>query len=399
MVVGLGALLLLVGSGGVAGQPPEPTDRLGPARFYPLDLQALANQKREEDFHQDHFRGNNLAALAAGEHRLLGIPFQIGDGVLQLGSKLIPGKPAKITGIEIGKKFTTLYLLHAAAYSVDEGEVPIGSYTLHYGDGTTRTIPIVNGKDVCGWYKRPSAPEPSRGKVAWEGTNEYASLRGARIRLFLSTWKNPKPGTAVTNIDYASAMTKCAPFCVAITATEPLKAPVGARPATADDLERLWQQLAGDGNQACDAVEALAGVPGQAIPFLRARLRAAQSTAVEKKVGMFITRLDDDDFSVREKATGELEKLGPEALPQLRRSLDGTMSLEARLRAERLVEKIKAAKPTDDQRRLQEALLVFELIASAEARKVLEEVSRGSAGAWLAPEAQASLKQLAGRKD
>jgi hypothetical protein len=406
--VGLGALFLLLVPSGVPGQPPEPARGLRPVRFYPIDLQGLANQKRKADFHQRGpgapgrfvpLPGNNLAALASGEHRLLGVPFQVGAGVLQLGGKSLPDRPARITGIKVGKKFTTLHILHATAFSVDEADVPIGNYTLHYADGTTRTIPIVNGTDVRGWWKRPRAPEPSRGKVAWEGSNDYVSRIGARIRLFKSTWRNPRPGTAVVRIDYASAMTKCAPFCVAITAAEPLKARVVAGPVGRGDLKRLWQHLAGDGDQASDAVETLAGVPGQAIPFLSAQLRAARSPAVEKKVGLLISRLDDDDFAVREKATAELEKLGLEALARLRRSLDRPISLEARRRAERLVEKLKTAKPTAEQKRLQGALLVFELIATAEARKVLEEASRGSAGAWLAPEAQAALKRLAARKD
>jgi hypothetical protein len=168
---------------------------------------------------------------------------------------------------------------------------------------------------------------------------------------------------------------------------------------TGRDLERLWQQLASAGNRAADAVETLAGVPRQALPFLRAQLRAAGSPAAAKKVALLITQLDDDDFSVREKATAELEKRGLEALARLRRSLDRPISLEARRRAERLVAKLKTAKPTAAQKRLQGALLVLELIATAEARKVLEEASRGSAGAWLAPQAQASLKRLVARKD
>jgi hypothetical protein len=399
VVVGLAALLLLFLSCGVHSQPPEPAGRPGPARFYPLDLQALANQKRKDDFHQNNLAGNNLDALASGEHRLLGIPFQVGEGVLQLGSKVLPDKPKKINGIKVGKKFTSLHILHATAYSVNEKEVAIGSYTLNYEDGSTQTIPIVNGKDVRGWWKRPLAPEPSHGKVAWEGANDYVKGIGAGIRLFMLTWKNPKPGTTVVSVDYASTMTNCAPFCVAITAAEPLKARAVAGPMTAGDLEQLWKQLASDGNQASDAVETLAGVPEQAIPFLNARLRAVQAPAVEKKIAMLITRLDDKNFSVREKATGELEKLGPEPFPQLRRSLDQPISLEVRYRIKHLLEKLKIAKLTADQKRLQRTLLVFELIATVEGRQVLEEVAKGSAGAWLAPEAQASLKRLARMKD
>jgi hypothetical protein len=63
------------------------------------------------------------------------------------------------------------------------------------------------------------------------------------------------------------------------------------------------------------------------------------------------------------------------------------------------VEKLKALRPTPDQRRSEEALLVLEVIANAEARAVLVEVSQGAAGEWLAPKARASLKRLAASKD
>jgi hypothetical protein len=82
VVVGMGALLLLSAPNGVHGQPQEPAGSLGPMRFYPLDLQPLANQKRKADFHQTNLPGNNLDALASGEHRLLGVPLQVGEGVL-----------------------------------------------------------------------------------------------------------------------------------------------------------------------------------------------------------------------------------------------------------------------------------------------------------------------------
>jgi hypothetical protein len=191
------------------------------AKFNPLDFQALANHKRKDNFHSGKYPGNTLESLSAGEHRLLKIPFQIGEGVLQLGSTELQDKPAKITGIKVGKKLTNLHLLHAAAYFLEQ-EVPIGSYTVHFADGTSETIPIVNGKDVTDWWKYPFSKAPTSGKVAWEGTNQGAKEFDATLWLFLTTWKNPRPNTSVTSMDFASTMdTRCAPFCVAITAEEP----------------------------------------------------------------------------------------------------------------------------------------------------------------------------------
>lgn len=186
--------------------------------FIPLDLQAKTNHKRKDSFQRGRYPGNTLASLPSGEQTFHGITFQVGEGVIQLGSTQLQDKPAKVTGIPVGKKFSKLHILHATGFFLGEQATPIGAYTVQYDDGTSATIPIVYGMDVLDWWKYPANPEPTRGKVAWEGENEGARGFGATIRLYLTTWENPHPAKTVTSIDYASTMdTECAPFCVAIT--------------------------------------------------------------------------------------------------------------------------------------------------------------------------------------
>src|SRR5436309_2951103 len=67
--------------------------RQGTAGFNLLDFQALTNQKQKWSFDGANRPADRLAALVVGEHRLLGIPFQIGEGVLQVGSKRLTDKP------------------------------------------------------------------------------------------------------------------------------------------------------------------------------------------------------------------------------------------------------------------------------------------------------------------
>jgi hypothetical protein len=394
IIVGLGsAFLLLFWSSSVQSQPSESASQPRLARFVPLDLQAKTNHKSKDSFHSGRFPGNNLASLPMGKQNLQGITFQIGDGVIQLGSTQLPNKPAMVAGIRVGQKFFKLHILHATAYQ-DEPHRRIGAYTVYYGEGTSATIPIVYGQDVLDGWKYPGDPEPTRGEVAWQGENEGAKQGVATIRLYRTTWENPHPTKTVTHIDYASTMTNCAPFCVAITLEKPLRARALAGPVTAESLEQLWKQLAGDADPASQAIETLAGVPQQALPFLRARLRTVQPAATEKTIALLITQLEDENNSVREKATRELEKLGPEALPQLRRALLKARFLKLRHRLEPLVEELETVPMTGEQTRLQRTLQVLELIASTEARHLLQEIAKGSAGAWLAPEAQASLKRL-----
>jgi hypothetical protein len=359
-----------------------------------LDFQALANHKRKDSFHSGDRPANTLASLSAGEHRLLGIPFQIGEGVLQVGSTQVADKPAKITGIKVEKKLRELYFLHSTAYHLDE-EVPIGSYTVRYADGTSETIPIVNAKDVTDWWKYPFSKAPTRGKVAWEGANDAAKEFNATLWLFMSTWKNPRPNSVVKSIDFASTMdTTCAPFCVAITMSKPLKARAPVKPLTAAQLDRLWTELAGEGATAYDAVETLASAPAQAMPFLGPRIQAAGPAVDAKAIAALIAKLDDDSLVERDAASKELEKLGIEALPQIGKASTESKSAEVRQRARDISEKLKNANLPADQRRLQAVLWVLELIASTEARRVLEDIAGGKAGAWLAGEAAAALKRM-----
>src|SRR5262249_1709507 len=158
----------------------------------------------------------NLAVLPGGEKKFAGVKFKIGDGVLQLGSTLVEGKPEKIEGIAVGQTFAKLHILHATGYQVDD-DTNIGSYIVHYADKTKATIDIVYGKDVRDWWDAMDQKETKRGKLAWTGVNDAVKERNAKVRLYLTTWKNPHPKKKVVSIDYTTAKTKCAPFCVAMT--------------------------------------------------------------------------------------------------------------------------------------------------------------------------------------
>ncbi len=195
----------------------EPPTR---TKFSPIDFQTLANHKLKAPLGSGT-DGNTLASLSPGEHRFLGIPFQIGQGLLQVGSTKLQNKPAKIAEIRVDRKLSSLHFLQGTNWSYDK-EVPVSSYVVHYADGSSATIPIVYGKDTASWWKYANNNTPSAAKVAWTGTNPAASRFRATLWLLMSTWKNPKPDIRVTSIEFTSTMdTPSAPFCVAITTEGP----------------------------------------------------------------------------------------------------------------------------------------------------------------------------------
>jgi hypothetical protein len=44
-----------------------------------------------------------------------------------------------------------------------------------------------------------------------------ATQRGAALRLYVSSWDNPRPEAQLATLDYVSAMTDSAPILIAIT--------------------------------------------------------------------------------------------------------------------------------------------------------------------------------------
>jgi hypothetical protein len=186
-----------------------------------VDLQPKANAKLKEVLsdYKAPMPGNSLAALPQGEQKLGGVKFHIGKKMILLDGSQTANNPAKVEGIEVGRAFATLHILHAAnTANLTPAATVIGKYVVHYQDKTTASIDIVQGKDVLGWWYFPNSPTVTRGKVVWQGDNEAAKRNKARIRLYMTTWKNPKPRKKVVAIDYVSTRkTAAAPFCVAMT--------------------------------------------------------------------------------------------------------------------------------------------------------------------------------------
>jgi hypothetical protein len=203
-------------------------------KYSHIDLQPQANVKLADDFHANN-PGNNLAELAKGEQTLKEVKFKVGEKCLQVGSSILSQNnrdfPKKFEGIKVDRLVAKLHILHALGYgnvfeakpeSLPKDKV-IAKYVIHYEDNTKEEIQVVYGEDICDWWfaagSEQHSREPTRAKVGWEGKNEVLKDTPAVIRLYLMTWKNPKPEKKVLNIDF---LTTCydegpAPFCVAMT--------------------------------------------------------------------------------------------------------------------------------------------------------------------------------------
>lgn len=192
-----------------------------------LDLRGVANGDLDEPVGGEYKPGNDLAALPRGEQVFAGYRFQVEDRYVQLAGKLVSGPPVRTGAIRVDRAFSTIAVLHGTvrgnaapgeAHHVADG-TRIGEYTVHYADGSREVIPVVYGQDVRDWWiPRREEAAVRRGRLAWTGRNQATRHTGfPGIRLYVTAWTNPRPQAKVSHIEFASANTLSAPFCLALT--------------------------------------------------------------------------------------------------------------------------------------------------------------------------------------
>jgi len=125
----------------------------------------------------------------------------------------IIGLPRSVDGIQIRQKCHRLHFLHATGWQEPENTA-IGAYVLHFADGKRQEVPILYGEELRDFNFNGDAKDVRSAKVAWMGQHSTRD----HARLFIRTWENPHPEIEIEALDFASKMTKCAPFLVAITA-------------------------------------------------------------------------------------------------------------------------------------------------------------------------------------
>jgi WD40 repeat protein/serine/threonine protein kinase/tetratricopeptide (TPR) repeat protein len=184
-----------------------------------VDLESHANQPLTEDISfVGHIRGNDLAEVPRGEHSFAGVRFHVGEKLIHLGGKELPDRPMSVEGIMVRQPVANLHFLHSAQWG--GGKQQFGKYRVNFADGSTEEIPIIGRTDVRDWWQFPGG-RLKQSNAVWVGANEASRQQFRFIHLSLTTWENPHPEREVASIDYFSANTRAAPFCVAITVELP----------------------------------------------------------------------------------------------------------------------------------------------------------------------------------
>lgn len=170
---------------------------------------------------------------------------------------------------------------------------------------------------------------------------------------------------------------------------------VKVEPATRDlkpaQLEAAWKDLSD--KEPAKALQACAILYGakQGVAFLKGKLKSSAKAADPKQVAALISKLDDESFHVREKAASDLEDLGIAALPALQAAAEKPASAEAAARIRRLLDKSKDM-PIFLQ--LQRGVEVLVALQSAEAKQVVETLSKEEPPTLVTPIASLALARM-----
>jgi hypothetical protein len=169
-------------------------------------------------------------------------------------------------------------------------------------------------------------------------------------------------------------------------------APAPARPLDREELDALWDDLAGDDPGALyRATRRLAADPKAAVPFLREHVKPVPAGDVAR-FSRLVADLQNGTPAVRRKAMGELRKGGEPALAALTQVPD----VQKHNRAFQAVfPKLEAACDTPERARALRAVQILEEVGTPEARKLLEGLAGGLPGARLTAEAKEALAHRA----
>ena len=217
----------------IGGRPAQPKTQTDARPHHPIaprtaetpvnliDLSKHYNAALNDSWHTGGISGNDLSSVPQGVQEFAGVKFDV-RGLVQLSGKSAAEQlsvrfPKEVKNIRMGRACRQLHLLQAAGWPSPVG-TQIGSYVVHYQDGTTEQIPIIYGKHVRDWWSQRTDPAVTDSEVAWKGTNAASKSSNTTLELYKTTWKNPRPDAVIESLDYISAMTPSAPFLLALTA-------------------------------------------------------------------------------------------------------------------------------------------------------------------------------------
>lgn len=156
--------------------------------------------------------GTSQSPLPTGPQTFCDVPFSIQRRCIRLGGQKTSQATESVAGIPIGQEVGTLHFLHGTQHA-EAGEEVLGFYTVHYEDGFSDMVPVIDGTDVTNQGNSATSDN-----VAWMGR----TANGKSISLCCSSWANPRPDKRIASIDFAKMpQNDVSLFCAAVTYDAP----------------------------------------------------------------------------------------------------------------------------------------------------------------------------------
>jgi dipeptidyl aminopeptidase/acylaminoacyl peptidase len=181
---------------------------------------------------------------------------------------------------------------------------------------------------------------------------------------------------------------------------QPVTASAGspdAKSLSREQLYNLWTDLGnGDAPRAYRALWSLVESGKPAVQLMEEQIPGLfedKPVSIDlSRTAALIAQLDDDQVTVREKATAELKNLGKAAEPAMRQALEQAPSAEVDYRLKLLLSNLSGEAPRNIH--LIRAIEVLENQGTGEARALLDQLAGKKSKEPLASEARAALERL-----
>ena len=174
-----------------------------------------------------------------------------------------------------------------------------------------------------------------------------------------------------------------------------LSARLAATPYKGPNLpEDRWTALRNvGGSDLSRLMVAMIHEPDRTVPLLAERLEPVRGPDA-KTLDKWVKHLDSQQFVQRESAMKTLAELGELAEPALRAAMKQPNTVEFKLRARQLLQKLDQPESQPDRLRRFRSIEILERIGTPEARAILTRLAEGAAGARQTVEAAAALRRL-----
>jgi hypothetical protein len=303
------------------------------------------------------------------------------------------------SGEELGEEPTNLGPIRGISFSPDGGTVAIGGW-----ESIARLCDRESGQELRQFQGHRASLQctafsPDGRTVATGSPDETIRLwevRTGKERLQIVGQKDGLQALtfAPDGRSLASAGHDTTVLVWDLTGRSGVKGPARLAQLIPSQMEAIWQELGSpDVPTAYRAIWTVATNAKVMVPFVKNKMKSIVPVD-RQRIQTILGELAHDVVARRDKATGELERIGALCEPLLVTALQKPPSMDSRRRLEKLLEKAKGPNPSPDTLYVLRLLEALELANTGEARMALEGLTKETPPTRITEESKASVARM-----